>query len=351
MHCNVALNPVDVHHSATGKTEPMAKNFVTSIDVAQRAGVSRSAVSRTFTTGASVSPDVRQRVMKAAQELGYRVNRLAQTLNTSSSNLVGVVGANLSSPFIAKQLDMLSLGLLRRGQQCLLLNAADARSNIAPLIELIFEFRARAIVVLSGEPPSSIVDECLANGVKLIVINRTTTRSDIDVILSDDILGARLAADRLLAAHCRKIAIVCSGSLTPTQVKRAAAFEEIITDRGGNVVRWALGPTSYETGVAAAHSLLQDKQIDGAFCVTDLMALGFLDAARYDLNRRVPNDLSVVGFDDIPQSAWMAYNLTTVRQSFSVLTDAVLAALDHNDGLVSTQIVPVELVERGTARK
>ncbi len=150
----------------------MAKPFVTASDVARRAGVSRSAVSRTFTEGASVSNEVREKVLAAAQALGYRVNRLAQTLNNSSSNLVGVVGANLSSPFIAKQLDMLSLALLRRGQQCLLLNAADARSDIAPLIDLIFEFRARAIVVLSGEPPSSIVEECLANGVKLIVINR-----------------------------------------------------------------------------------------------------------------------------------------------------------------------------------
>ncbi|WP_320197933.1 LacI family DNA-binding transcriptional regulator [Agrobacterium sp. rho-13.3] len=328
----------------------MAKNFVTSIEVAERAGVSRSAVSRTFTAGASVSPDVRQRVLKAAGELGYRVNRLAQTLNTSSSNLVGVVGANLSSPFIAKQLDMLSLGLLRRGQQCLLLNAADARSNITPLIELIFEFRARAVVVLSGEPPASIIDECLANGVKLIVINRNNTREDIDVILSDDIVGAQLAANRLISARCRKIAIVCSGSLTPTQVKRATAFEERFLEQGGEVVRWSDGPTAYETGVAAAQALLHDTQIDGAFCVTDLMALGFLDSARQHFNRSVPDELCVVGFDNIPQSAWMAYNLTTIGQSFSVLTDSVLAALDHDDGHVSTQVVPVELIERGTVR-
>ncbi|NTF10706.1 substrate-binding domain-containing protein [Agrobacterium rubi] len=328
----------------------MAKSFVTSIDVAQRAGVSRSAVSRTFTPGASVSPDVRQRVMKAAEELGYRVNRLAQTLNTSSSNLVGVVGANLSSPFIAKQLDMLSLGLLRRGQQCLLLNAADARSDIAPLIELIFEFRARAIVVLSGEPPASIVDECLANGVKLIVINRNSNRADLDVILSDDILGSRLAANRLITARCSKIAVVCSGSLTPTQVRRAAAFEETILEHGGEVVRWSEGPTAYETGVAAAKALLSDTQIDGAFCVTDLMALGFLDSARKDFDRSVPDDLSVIGFDNIPQAGWIAYNLTTIGQSFSALTDAVLAALDHDNGHGSTQFVPIELIERGTVR-
>lgn len=329
----------------------MTKSFVTSVEVAQRAGVSRSAVSRTFTEGASVSPEVRRKVLKAAQELGYRVNRLAQGLNNASSNLVGVVGANLSLPFIAKQLDMLSLGLLRRGQQCLLLNAADARSDIAPLIELIFEFRARAIVVLSGEPPASIVDECLANGVKLIVINRLLERSDTDVILSDDILGATLAARRLKDARCRKVAVVTSGSGTPTQIRRAEAFGRIMKDDGIDVVGWHDGPTTYETGLRAARELLADPAIDGAFCVTDLMALGFLDAARHEMGRNVPDDLSVIGFDDIPQAAWKSYELTTIAQSFEVLTEAVLAALDHADGQSVIQNVPVTLVERQTVRR
>jgi DNA-binding LacI/PurR family transcriptional regulator len=328
----------------------MAKAFVTSVDVAQRAGVSRSAVSRTFTEGASVSPDVRRKVLQAAQELGYRVNRLAQGLNNSSSNLVGVVGANLSLPFMAKQLDMLSLGLLRRGQQCLLLNAADARSDIAPLIELIFEFRARAIVVLSGEPPMSIVDECLANGVKLIVINRQLARSDTDIILSDDIAGATLAAERLKAAGCQKVAVVTSGSGTPTQLRRCEAFSNVMTAAGTEIVVWHDGPTTYETGLKAAHELLSDRQIDGAFCVTDIMALGFLDGARNDMGRLVPEDLSVIGFDDIPQASWRSYELTTIAQSFETLTEAVLAALDHELGQSVITNVPVSLIERNTVR-
>jgi len=326
----------------------MAKAFVTSVEVAQRAGVSRSAVSRTFTDGGSVSADVRKKVLKAAAELGYRVNRLAQGLNNSSSNLVGVVGANLSLPFMAKQLDMLSIGLLRRGQQCLLLNAADARSNIAPLIELIFEFRARAIVVLSGEPPMSIVDQCLANGVKLIVINRLLARSDTDVILSDDVTGATLAADRLQKAGCRKVAVVTSGTETPTQIRRCDAFTAIMTAAGVDTVLWHDGPTTYETGAKAARELLSDRAIDGAFCVTDIMALGFLDAARHEMGRRVPDDLSVIGFDDIPQASWSSYDLTTVAQSFDVLTEAVLAALDHESGRSNITTVPVALIERTT---
>lgn len=328
----------------------MARGFVTAEEVAKRAGVSRSAVSRTFTPGASVSQSVRRKVLKAARELGYRVNRLAQGLNNDRSNLIGVVGTNLSAPFISKQLDLLSIGLLRRGLQCLLLNAADARKDIAPLIELLFEFRAQAIVVLSGEPPSSIVDECIANGVRLILVNQRLDRTDTNMVLSDDSRGADLAALRLIAAKCRKVAVVSSGSQTPAQVRRATAFTQRMQTAGIEVVAWSDGPTSYESGYQAGCDLLRDKRVDGAFCVTDLLALGFLDAARIEMHRRVPQDVSVVGFDDIPQAGWKSYELTTIAQSLSALTDNVLVALGSDEPATRLQVVPVSMIERKTVR-
>ncbi|CAN7563125.1 MULTISPECIES: LacI family DNA-binding transcriptional regulator [Ensifer] len=328
----------------------MARGFVTAEEVAKRAGVSRSAVSRTFTPGASVSQPVRRKVLKAARELGYRVNRLAQGLNNDRSNLIGVVGTNLSAPFISKQLDLLSIGLLRRGLQCLLLNAADARKDIAPLIELLFEFRAQAIVVLSGEPPSSIVDECIANGVRLILVNQRLDRTDTNMVLSDDSHGADLAALRLIAAKCKKVAVVSSASQTPAQVRRATAFTQRMQTAGIEVVAWSDGPTSYESGYQAGCDLLRDKRIDGAFCVTDLLALGFLDAARIEMHRRVPQDVSVVGFDDIPQASWKSYELTTIEQSLSTLTANVLTALETDEPATRLQVVPVSMIERKTVR-
>ena len=90
---------------------------------------------------------------------------------------------------------------------------------------------------------------------------------------------------------------------------------------------WQEGPTDYATGREAALALLADDAIDGVFCVTDLIALGFLDAARLDRGRRVPDDLSVIGFDDIPQAGWSAYQLTTFRQPVRLLTDAVMKVI------------------------
>lgn len=348
--------PVDVSsdHEDHLKRDRTARSFVTSGDVARLAGVSRSAVSRTFTPGASVSADVRHRVQEAAKTLGYRVNRLARSLISDQSNLVGVVGASLSLPFMARQLDELSRALLRRGMQCLLLNAAEAEQGITPLIELILEFRVRAIVVMSGSPPTSIIDECMANGVRVILVNRQADDTEADTIISDDIGGARIAAERLLQAGCRRIGVVGSGAQTPTQIRRRGTFVDWIKDAGIEPAVWASGNTLYETGVEAARGLLASHDLDGVFCVTDLMALGFLDGARM-MGRRIPEDLSVIGFDDIPQSAWAAYRLTTVRQSMSDLTGSVLAAIEREMGgegmaPLAHEVLPVELVERATVR-
>ena len=234
------------------KRDRAARNFVTAEDVARLAGVSRSAVSRTFTPGASVSADVRHRVQEAAKTLGYRVNRLARSLISDQSNLVGVVGANLSLPFMARQLDELSRALLRRGMQCLLLNAAEAEQGITPLIELILEFRVRAIVVMSGSPPSSIIDECVANGVRVILVNRQADDAEADTIVSDDLGGARIAAERLLRAGCRRIGVVGSGARTPTQIRRRVAFTDCIEEAGIKPAVWALNETTYETSMEAA---------------------------------------------------------------------------------------------------
>ncbi len=308
--------------------ESLRRAFVTAADVAERAGVSRSAVSRTFTPGASVSNEARARVLDAAGQLGYRVNRLAQSLINARSNIVGLVGTDLHQPFHAECLATLSEALLADGFQCMLLNAANAERDMGALIERVLEYRVCAIVVMNGTPPSRIVKDCLSNGVPVILVNkpmpglrrryrsRPTTRA-----------AGRAAAEQLLAAGCRRLAVVSSAAQTASLLGRLDAFRDRAAEAGVPVRVWQDGPTDYRAGRAAALAMLAEDAIDGAFCVTDLLALGFLDAARLDRGRRVPDDLSVIGFDDIPQAGWSAYQLTTFRQPVSLLTDAVMQVI------------------------
>ena len=335
----------------------LRRSFVTAGDVARRAGVSRSAVSRTFTPGASVSTEARERILRAADQLGYRVNRLAQGLINAHSNVVGLVGTDLQQPFHAELLATISGALLADGYQCMLLNAANAASaerDMSALVARLLEYRVCSIVVMSGMPPSRVVEECLGNGVPVILVNKLLPELDVDTVVADHAAGGRLAAEQLLAAGCRRLGVVSSAARTASLLGRLDAFRARAAKAGVAVRVWQDGPTDYAAGRAAALAMLRDDSLDGVFCVSDLLALGFLDAARSECARRVPDDLSVIGFDDIPQASWSAYRLTTFRQPVRDLTAAVMRLIRRRAADAAAPhaltTVPVQLVARSTVR-
>src|SRR5207237_6782439 len=148
--------------------------------------------------------------------------------------------------------------------------------------------------------------------------------------------------------------VVSSAARTASLVGRINAFRSRATCAGVSVRLREDGPTDYRSGWNAALALLAEEPFDGVFCVTDLLALGFLDAARAKFGRRVPDELSVIGFDDIPQAGWSAYRLTTFHQPVASLTRAVLEMLPHRTERpappAALTVVPVELVVRSTLR-
>jgi DNA-binding LacI/PurR family transcriptional regulator len=298
---------------------------------------------------------MRERIVQVADDLGYRVNRLASSLNQARSNLIGLVGTDLQQPFHACLLAALSAALLADGFQCMLLNAANAQRDIAALIARVLEYRVAAIVVMTGTPPARIVEECLSNGVPVILINKLLPRLSADTVIADHTAGGRHAAECLLAAGCRRLAIVSSAARTTSLIERIDAFRARVADSRIKVQIWQEGATTdYQTGRQAALALLAKDRIDGVFCVTDLLALGFLDAARLEFGRRVPDDLSVIGFDDIPQAAWSAYRLTTFRQPVEDLAAAVMSAIRRREAGSHMRhdlaTIPVKLVARSTVR-
>ena len=298
---------------------------------------------------------MRERVVRAADDLGYRVNRLASSLNHARSNLVGLVVTDLQQPFHAGLLAALSARLLADGFQCMLLNAANAGHDIAAVIARVLEYRVAAIVVMTGTPPARIVEECLRNGVPVILVNKLLPKLAVDTVLADHAEGGRLAAECLLGAGCRRLAVVSSAARTTSLVRRIEAFVACAGESRVTVRIWQERPTTdYQTGREAALALLAKERIDGVFCVTDLLALGFLDAARFECGRQVPADLCVIGFDDIPQAAWSAYRLTTFRQPLDDLAAAVMTAIRRREPRSEARhrlaTVPVKLVPRSTVR-
>jgi len=190
--------------------------------------------------------------------------------------------------------------------------------------------------------------------VPVILVNKLLPGLAVDTVVADHAAGGRLAAEHLLRAGCRRLAAVSGAARTASLIGRLDAFRAVAADAGAPVRIREEGATDYRSGWDAALALLAEQRYDGVFCVTDLLALGFLDAARSECGRRIPDDLSVIGFDDIPQASWSAYALTTFHQPVERLTDAVMDVLrrrvKHAVPSHAVTTVPVRLVVRSTVR-
>jgi len=288
------------------------KTFASAKQVAELAGVSRSAVSRAFTPGTSISDETRRRVFQAAEQLGYHVNHLARGLLRRSSGIVCLVVADSDTPYQARMVRKLSEHLLEAGKVPMVLETSGPRDNVEGALRQTLNYRADATVVLSGTPPQSVIRTCLDNGQRLLLINRDDGLDGPHNIGLDNAAAARIALNAFLRAGCRRLAVVTSQAGTPSLIDREQSFAGMAAGAGLEPIVWRSGRTSYETGAAGARALLAGiDRPDAAFCVTDLIACGFMDCARHEFGLAIPEDICVMGFDDIDQAGWASYRLTT----------------------------------------
>ncbi|HAU5564544.1 TPA: LacI family DNA-binding transcriptional regulator [Serratia fonticola] len=291
------------------------KTVVSAQDVAERAGVSRSAVSRVFTPGASVSPAMRIRVMKAAQELGYHVNHLARGLVRNRSGIVCLIVSEIATPYRASLVRWLTQFLQEAGKIAMLINTDRSDNSVSAALQQAINFRADASIILSGMPDRTITRQCYQHGQRIILINRDEA---LPGSLSINLDAQRAAATAVMAfqrAGCQHLAFANSLAGTPSLMKREAAFVAEAQRVGMTVTVERFGSTSYESGQILAHRLLtQHQRPDAVFCVTDLVACGFMDEARHRFALRVPEDLCLIGYDNIAQAGWSSYHLTTFAQ-------------------------------------
>lgn len=307
-------------------------SFVSAQQVADLAGVSRSAVSRTFTQGASVSNATRERVLQAAETLGYHVNHLARGLMNDSSNIVCIVAADIDAPYHGNFIESLTRLLQAEGKVAMIVNTTGS-SGIESAMRLTLQYRADASIVLSGQPDRQIIENCINNGQRVIVVNRDEVAAGTQNINVSNRAAAREAFHMLQSAGCNCLAVVTSDFGTPSLRARETAFIEEARTAGLSVTTACVGPTSYDTGRKAARQLFSTQSPpDGVFCVTDLLACGFMDAARAEFGIAIPDDLCVIGFDNIMQSEWSAYDLTTFRQPIEDIAAYMVSLTDREPG-------------------
>jgi len=324
-------------------------------DVARIANVSQAAVSRTFTPGASVSEETREKVLAAAKELGYRPNVIARSLIQKSTNIIGLVVMRFTNPFYARMIREFTKTLQKQGYWTLILNIAQAK-ELEDTLPMALQYQVDGLIITSTTLSSSLAQECVRAGTPVVLFNRYTTDTKINVVRCDNIAGGRIVADAFLDAGHQRLAFIAGEEESSTNRDRETGFVDRLLERGASLsYRESAGDYQYEPGYEVAKRLLmRDNPPDGIFCANDLIAMGALDAARTELGIKVPEELSIIGFDDIPMAAWPGYALTTVQQPVDQLVDTTLQvlmdAIQKPDSEPVKKIIPTYLVPRNSAK-
>lgn len=332
----------------------MSKSAPTSGDVAKLAQVSQSAVSRTFTPGASVSADTREKVLKAARELGYRPNALARAMISGKSRLIAMMVAYLDNQFYPIVLEQLSRALQEQGYQVLLFMTETGKQD--RVVQRILEYQVEGVVMASATLSSTLARECAKTGIPVVLFNRYVPSSPASSVTSDNIEGGRLLAKFLAEAGHERIAFIAGAEDSSTNRDREAGFYKGLAEHGMTVWARAVGGYSFTGAADAARELFTKKERpDAVFVANDHMAFSVMDVLRGELGLKIPKDVSVVGYDDVPEAAWKGYDLTTISQSSESMIEATVSILleqiEKRVVKKRAAVVPSELIVRSSARK
>ena len=331
----------------------MPKPTVTSADVARVARVSQSAVSRTFTQGASVSEDTRKKVLKAADDLGYRPNALARSLISGKSGIIGLLVAYLDNQFYPVIIEKLSRRLQDKGYRVLLF-MTDSGDQDAVVKDML-QYQVEGVVMASAHLSSHLAQQCADNGIPVVLFNRYISTSPASSVTSDNIEGGRLIANFLVDGGHERISFIAGFEDSSTSRDREAGFYKGLAERGVVCHSRGVGAYTHERAAAATLELFdQPDRPDAVFVANDHMAFAVMDVLERELGLNIPDDVSVVGYDDVPQAKWKAYDLTTVEQPSGPMIDAtvdiLMKQISASDIERHAAVLPARLVIRGSAR-
>ncbi len=328
---------------------------VTLKDVAELAGVSRSAVSRTFTEGASVSARTRAKVEKAARELGYSPNALASSLTTGRTKLIGLVSNNFHNPIFLEVFDLFTRGLQERGLRPLLVNLSN-ETDPANSVRMLRQYSVDGVIVASSTLPPSFAEAFRDAGVPVVhSFGRYTTSPHVHVVGIDNIACGRMAAQALIARGHHRVAFLGGPqSATSTQDRERGFLEAMASHPEITVSVTHANAYSFDAGRAEMQRLLQGCLAEAYFCGDDVLSIGALSAIQ-EAGLRVPDDIGIIGLNDMAMARWQNIDLTTIRQPLAEIIEAsidlVVATIERPERHPETRLFPCRVVERGTLRQ
>ncbi len=322
--------------SRAGTPSPLGRR-ATSYDVARAAGVSQSAVSRCFAPGGSIAPKTRETVMRVAAELGYRPNALAQGLISGRTNLVAVLISSLTNLYYPEVLSELTHQLTDHDNRVLLF-ALKAEGDVDEALDQVFRHSVDG-VICAARLSDTQVRMFEDHRVPLVLYNRTAQSAPAASVCCDSVAGEQELVSRLLASGHRRFGVIAGPEDSSVGEDRRQAILDRLESAGLPDPPLVRGDFSYESGARGLSRLMQAANgLDAVVCVSDLMAIGAIDACREQFNLKVPGALSIVGFDGSGPATWASYRVTSIRQPVRRMTAAAVSMLI--DRIVDPSITP-----------
>ena len=327
---------------------------VTLKEVAMRAGVSRSAVSRTFTEGASVSAKTRAKVEKAATELGYAPNALASSLTTGRTKLIGLIANNFHNPLILEVFDLFTRGLQERGLRPLLVNLSGA-TDPAASVRMLRQYSVDGVIVASSTLPASFATAFKSAGLPVVhTFGRPSLAPEVSVVGIDNVACGRMAAEALMARGYRRVGFLGGPrNATSTQDRMAGFLSALAAHPQVESSASFASDYTFDAGRAEMQRLLAEGGAEAYFCGDDLLAVGALSAIE-GAGLSVPGDVGLIGLNDMEMSRWQNIALTTIHQPVAQIIEAaislVVATIAAPDRPPEVRLFPCRVIARGTLR-
>ncbi len=311
----------------SNSSDKTGRRRATSYDVAELAGVSQSAVSRVFQDGASASKAMRNRVMTAADKLGYRPNAIARGLITQRSNMVAVVISKLTNLYYPEVLVQLTQRFSEHGVRVLLF-ALEREGDTGTVLEQMLQFRVDGILTAAMFTPEQLKTVNNAQ-IPIVFYNRTLQDQLVSSVRCDQEEGERWLVDELVNAGHKSFGIVEGPPDSVVGIERKMGALKELSAMGITDITTVSGDFGYETGRESFAQLVEKRGSppDAVIAANDVMAIGCIDEAREAFALNVPDDISIVGFDGVGPARYAAYDVTTVRQPVDRMTQSAASML------------------------
>ena len=332
---------------------------VTMSDVAQRAGVSLMTVSRVINNKGDVSSETRQRVQEVIEELGYRPSGIARSLAGGQTYTIGLVVPDIANPYFSGVAHGVAQVANEEGFGVLLCDCEEQPERELAALDVLEEKRVDGVIVAA---PRSTKDELLPvlkHHPNAVVVNRLFDSHDTSIavgyVLNDDRAGGYMITRHLLGQGYEAVGFLAGPKNSFGSIQRLVGYQAALKEGGvdfdPDLVRHC--PPTVEGGRQAATRLLQERpEIRALFCFNDLVAIGVLQCCPY-LGRQAPDDLAIIGYDDIPMASWVTPALTTCHVAFEEMgRRAVQLLIEHISGCTErceNIVMKPELIIRASA--